>query len=205
MILASSSIIQDIDGMRKSGLASMAFFYCDFREGQKKELRGLVSSLLIQLCHQSDSYSDVLSNFYLQHNNGSRHPGDDALVECLKEILEIQGQAPVYLIIDALDECPITSSLPSPRDDVLTFVEELIDRHIPNLRICVTSRPETDIKSVLTPLIFHSISLHDEIGQMEDMANYIKSVVTTDRIMRRWSATDKQLVIDALAKKADGM
>jgi hypothetical protein len=205
MILASSSIIQDIDSMRKSGLASMAFFYCDFREGQKKELRGLVSSLLIQLCHQSDSYSDVLSNFYLEYNNGSRHPGDDALVECLKEILEIQGQAPVYLIIDALDECPITSSLPSPRDDVLTFVEELIDRYIPNLRICVTSRPETDIKSVLNPLIFHSISLHDEIGQMEDMANYIKSVVTTDRIMRRWSATDKQLVIDALAKKADGM
>jgi hypothetical protein len=205
MILASSSIIQDIDAMRKSGLASMAFFYCDFREGQKKELRGLVSSLLIQLCHQSDSYSDVLSNFYLEHNNGSRHPGDDALVGCFKEILETQGQAPVYLIIDALDECPITSSLPSPRDDVLTFVEELIDCHILNLRICVTSRPETDIKSVLNPLIFHSISLHDEIGQMEDMANYIKSVVTTDRIMRRWSATDKQLVIDALAKKADGM
>jgi len=40
-----SSIIEDIDGMRKLGLASLAFFYCDFREDQKKKLRGLLSSL----------------------------------------------------------------------------------------------------------------------------------------------------------------
>ena len=183
----------------------MAFFYCDFREDQKMELRGLVSSLLIQLCHQSDSYSDVLSNLYFEHSNGSRHPSDDALVECLKEVLKVQGQAPVYLILDALDECPITSSLPSPRDNVLTFLEDLINLDVATLRICVTSRPETDIKSVFCPMAFHNTSLHDEIRQMEDIANYIKSVVTTDRMMRRWNAADSQLVIDELTNKADGM
>ena len=191
--------------MRKTGLASIAFFYCSFLEDLKKNLRGLVSSLLVQLCHQSDSYSDILSNLYLDHSDGSRHPSNNVLVECLKEMLEAQGQAPVYLIIDALDECPIPSSLPSPRDNVLTLVEELMNSQVPNLRICVTSRPETDIKAVLDPLTFRSVSLHDEIGQMEAIAAYVKSVVTTDRIMRRWNAADKQLVIDVLTKKADGM
>jgi hypothetical protein len=205
MVLASSSIIQDIDDMRKSGLASMVFFYCDFREDPKKDLRGLVSSLLVQLCDQSDTYSDILSNLYLEHRNGSRQPSDGVLVECLKTILKVQGQAPVFLIIDALDECPLTSSLPSPRDDVLTFVEDLINSDISTLRICVTSRPETDIKAVFDPMAFHTISLHDEIGQSEDIANYIKSVVTTDRMMRRWNAADRQLVIDVLTNKADGM
>src|SRR5947209_6477037 len=119
MASASSSIIEDIDGMRKLGLASMAFFYCDFREEQKKDSRGILSSWLVQFCHQSDSYSDILSNFYLNHSNGSRQPSDDALVGCLKEILKFPGQAPVYLIMDALDECPMTASLPSPRDKVL--------------------------------------------------------------------------------------
>jgi hypothetical protein len=203
--LASSSIIQDIDNIRKSGLASLAFFYCDFRESEKKDLHGLVSSLLLQLCHQSDVYSDILSNFYLEYSNGSRQPGDDALIECLKEIVNLEGQAPVYLIMDALDECPITSSFPSPRDNVLTFVEELISSQVPNLRICISSRPEMDIKGVLVPLTFRSVSLHDEIGQMEDIANYIKSVVTMDRLMRRWNLADKELVIDVLTKKADGM
>jgi hypothetical protein len=205
MVSASSSIIQDIDSMRKSGLASMAFFYCDFRERSKKDLRGLVSSLLVQLCDQSDSYSDILSDLYREHRNGSRQPNDSVLVECLKKILKVQGQAPVFLIIDALDECPITSSLPSPRDNVLTFVEDLINIDVSTLRICVTSRPETDIKAVFDPMAFHTISLHDEIGQIQDITNYIKSVVTTDRMMRRWKAADRQLVIDELTNKADGM
>ena len=52
----SSSIIQNILDMRVSGRASLAFFYCDFREGQKKDVRGLLSSLLVQLCGQSDAY-----------------------------------------------------------------------------------------------------------------------------------------------------
>jgi hypothetical protein len=84
-------------------------------------------------------------------------------------------------------------------------VEELIEQHIPNLRICVTSRPETDIKAILHPLTFYSTSLHDEIGQMQDIENYIRSVINTDRMMRRWNATDKQLIIDVLTNKADGM
>ena len=47
IVLASSTIIQEIDAMRKAGLASLGFFYCDFREDRKKDLRGLLSSLLL--------------------------------------------------------------------------------------------------------------------------------------------------------------
>jgi hypothetical protein len=183
----------------------MGFFYCDFKEGQKKELRGLVSSLLVQLCHQSNPYCDVLANFYLEHCNGSRQPSDEELVTCLNQILKMSGQAPVYLIMDGLDECPITSTLSSPRDKVLMFVEDIVDSQIPNLHICVASRPEPEIKVILDPLAFRSISLHDEIGQMQDIENYIRSVVKTDRIMRRWNAADKELVIEVLIKRADGM
>ena len=85
------------------------------------------------------------------------------------------------------------------------LVEKLIDSQVPNFRICVTSRPETDIKVILDPLTFQSISLHDEIGQIEDIENYIKSFVNTDRVMRRWKTADKKLVIEVLTHKADGM
>jgi hypothetical protein len=161
--------------------------------------------MLVQLCHQSDIYGDILSNFHLGHARGSQHPSDDALARCLKDLLKLPGQAPVYLILDALDECPNTPAMPSPREKVLRLVEELIDSRIPNLRICVTSRPETDIKGVLDPLTFRSVSLHDESGQIEDIDYYIKSVVNMDPNMRRWKVEDKQLIIDVLTKNADGM
>ncbi len=191
--------------MRRSGLASLAMFYYDFREDQKKDRRGLLSSLLVQLCRQSDSYHDILSNFYLEHASGSQHPSDDALVCCLKDIVKLPGQAPIFLVVDALDECPNTPSLSSPRDKVLMLVEDLVDSRLQNLRICVTSRVEADIKPVLEPLTFRSVSLHDERGQKEDIENYIKSVVNTNRRMRRWSPEHRQLVIDILTERADGM
>jgi hypothetical protein len=203
--IASSAIIEEIKAMQKIGLASLGFFYHDFRDDQKKDRRGLLSSLLAQLCHQSDAYSDILTEFYLEHGSGSQTPSDRALLRCLMDILKLPGQAPVYLIVDALDECPNTSAMPSPREKVLDLVEELIDLHLPNLRICVTSRPETDIKAFLGPLAFRSVSLHDESGQMEDIEKYIKSVVNKDPRNRRWKAEDKQLVIDVLIKNADGM
>ena len=204
-MLASSSIIQDIVAMQKAGLASLAFFYCDFREDQKKDLRGLLSSLLVQLCHQSDSYSDILFKFYSDHAKGSRHPSDDELARCLTDLLKLPRQAPVYVIVDALDECPNTSAVRSPRAKVLNLIQELIKSRCPDLRICVTSRPETDIKDVLDTLTFSTLSLHDEGGQKRDIEDYIKSVIHTHPKNRRWKAEHKQLVINFLTEKADGM
>ena len=205
MLLASSAIIEDVRTLQKLGLASLAFFYCDFRDDQKKDQRGLLSSLLVQLCEQSDAYSAILSDFYLSHRRGSQHASDNELLACLKDMLNLPRQATVYIIIDALDECPIRTGLPSPREEVLKVVDELVNLKIPNLRICVTSRPEADIIPVLEPLAFRSVSLHAESGQVEDIAEYVRSVIHTDCETRRWKDTDKQLVIDELIKKANGM
>jgi len=205
MVSASSTIIEDTETMCKSGLASLAMFFCDFREDQKKNPRGLVSSILVQLCCQSDSYCAILSNFYSKHEDGSQDPTEDELARCLRNLFELPGQAPVYLIIDALDECPNASAIPSPREKVLKLVVQLIELQFANIRICVTSRPEIDIKGVLEPLTFRSVSIHDEGGQMEDIENYIRSVVDTDPKNRRWKQQDKQLVIDSLLGRANGM
>ena len=191
--------------MQESGLASLVFFYYDFREDRKKHVSGLLSSVLFQLCDESNSYHDILSTFYSTHRNGAQSPSDDELVQCFMDLLKCPGPRPVYLIIDALDECPSTSSLSSPREKLLSFLEDLVEARLPNLRICATSRPEVDIKSILEPLAFGSVSLHDESGQKKDIMKYIQSIVTTNKNMRQWNAEHKQLVIDVLTEKADGM
>jgi hypothetical protein len=205
MTSASSAIIQDIDIMRRRGLASLAFVYHNFNEAGKRNLHGLLSTVLVQLCHQSNSYCDILSKFYSTHGYGLRPPSDDGLVRCLKEVLELKGQAPVFLVVDALDECSNPSIPPSPREKLLTCIKDLIELKLPNLRICVTSRPEADIKSVLDPLTSYFVSLHDEGGQRQDIHNYVKFVVHANEEMRRWKPEDKQLVIDVLTNRAGGM
>ena len=207
MLFASSAIIDDIRTLQKSGLASLAFFYCDFRDDQKRDRRELLSSLLAQLGEQSNAYYAILSKFHEAHRCGFQqsHASDSELEDCLKDMLKLSGQATAYIIIDALDECPSTTGMPSPREKVLKLVDELVNLHVPDLRICVTSRPEVDIVPVLDPLAFRSVSLHAENGQIQDIAEYIKSQVRTDSKIRAWRAVDKELVTDVLTKRANGM
>jgi len=192
--------------MCDAGQASMAYFYFDFRDIDKQHWRHLITSLLTQLSSYSGPH-DILSCLYSKHNNGAQQPSDDTLTRCLEEMLMLPDQRPIYIIIDALDECSDTSGIPSHRNRVLQLVKELIDLHLPNLHICVTSRPEVDIREVLEPLTSHRVSLHDQSGQKKDIEDYIRSVVYSDSepIMRRWRKEDKELVIESLSERAGGM
>ena len=202
----SSTIIEEIKALRKCGLTSLTFYYYDFRDDQK-DLQGLLSSVLSQLCNQSDSYYDVLSTFYSTHHNGAQNSqaSNNELTQCLKALLGLPGQAPVYLIVDALDECSDTSALSPFCQKVLTLIEDIMGSNLLNLHICITSCPETDIKVVLEPLTFLSISIHDKRGQLEDIENYIKLTVDSNRKMRKWKLEHRQLVIDVLTRQANGM
>jgi hypothetical protein len=193
--------------MCNAGQASMAYFYFDFRDANKQDLHDLLHSLLTQLSARSGPRCDILSDLYSAHEQGKKQPSESILGNCLKEMLTLPDQRPTYLIIDALDESPNAPGIPSHRETVLQLLEELVDLSLLNLRICVTSRPEIDIRNVLEPLTSRRVSLHDQTGQKEDIADYIRSVVysNSEQIMRRWRTEDKELVIETLSERADGM
>jgi hypothetical protein len=191
--------------MHAAGLATIAYYYFDFRDVKKQDCYGLLSSLISQLSAESDSCFSIISRLYSDHGRGLRKPDIDALKKCMTDMLSLPGQAPIYIIVDAVDECPNLSGTPSAREEVLGLIEELVELKLQNVHLCVASRPEIDIRVVLDPLTSLKISLHDESGQKEDIIKYIKSVVRSDRTMRRWREEDQTLVIDTLSQNADGM
>ena len=193
--------------LREAGLASMAYFYFDFRDTDKQNLQKALPSLLTQLSASSDSRCEILSRIYEAHDNGARKPSTGTMVASFKEILALPGQGPTYIILDALDECPITSGIPSARKQVIDFLKDLVSLQLSNLHICVTSRPEIDIRVALEPLAFHTVSIHDQSGQKKDIEDYIRSIVyaDSDTAMGRWRDQDKELVVETLTERADGM
>ena len=201
----SSTIIQEVKIKCDRGLALMGYYYFDFKDIAKQGIRGFLTSLILQLSAKSDPCYKILSDLYSENNAGSQQPDNHALTECLKKMLILPHQPIKYIIVDALDECPNISGFPTAREEVLELLEELVGLNLGSLRICVTSRPEIDIRAVFEPLTSLKVSLHDEIGQQEDILNFISNVVHLDRKMRRWKLEDRQLVINALSAKADGM
>jgi hypothetical protein len=207
LLLISSAIIEDIKNMREARSALLAYYYFDFKDVAKRDIRGLLTSLLLQLVDDSDRCWDLLSQLHKRCRDGSEQPSDAALAQCLKKMVDFPGQLPIYIVIDALDECPNNIGTPSAREKVLNFVEDLVESNHPNLFICITSRPEPDITTVLDPLTPTSrrVSLHEEDGQRRDIDSYVRSFVQSDRAMRRWRAEDKELVISVLSERANGM
>ena len=185
----------------------MAFFFFDFKDARKQDSRALLTSLVDQLCDQSGPYLDILHRLYSAHRDGSRQPSDDVLKQCLKDMLTIPEQVPIYVVLDALDECPDTHGVPSSRQKVLELVNELVELQRPNLRLCITSRDEADIRTVLQPLAHTSLSLHDKEGQIKDIVDYVTFVVRSDPELnkRGWREEDKELVITTLSNRAGGM
>jgi len=182
----------------------MAYFYCDFRDSSKQNRRDLLTSLVIQLSTRS-AYCDIPSSLYLKHDSGAKIPGEDELTKCLGEMVALPDQPPVFIIIDALDECPDSSGLRTPRERVLSLLKDLAGLSLPNLHLCVTSRPEFDIRTALEPLASQRVSLNDQSGQKKDIVDYVTFFVDSDRRMRRWRDEDKDLVIKTLSNRADGM
>jgi hypothetical protein len=207
MLSVSSTIIQDVEAMCEAGQASMCYFYFDFRNINKQHLNDLIPSLITQLSTHSEPLRDIVLRLYVVHDHGTKQPSDVVLAECLKEMLMLQDQPPIYLIVDALDESLDTSGIPSPRERILQLLKELVELQLSNIHICITSRPEIDIKHVIEPLTSLRVCLHEQSGQKEDIEAYVRSVVYSDSepIMRRWRTEDKEHVIETLSQRADGM
>ena len=206
-VLPSSAIIEDIRHMQDTRSPLIAYYYCDFKDVTKRDVRGLLASLLFQLVDNSNSCWGTLHQLYKACCSGSEQPSEAALIKCLGSMIDLPGQVPIYLILDALDECPNNIGTPSAREKVLNFVRDLFQSDHPNLFVCITSRPEQDISCTLDSLTSpsNSVSLHEEGGQRQDINNYVRSFVQTDAAMRRWRKEDKEHVVNVLSERAGGM
>ncbi|KAI0000135.1 hypothetical protein BJV74DRAFT_821797 [Russula compacta] len=207
----SSAIIEDIKNSREAKSDLIAYYYFDANDVAKRDVQGLLASLVMQLQLGDDSHRclALLYRLYTSCRHGSVQPSEAALTRCLKNMIVLQEQLDqsVYVIIDGVDNCPNPTGTVSARKKVLELVEDLDRSRYSNLHLCITSSPEQDIKTILNLLIPSSrrVTLHKADGQKEDIKNYIRSFIQRDQKMQKWTADEKKLVVDTLSERADGI
>ena len=101
----------------------------------------------------------------------------------------------INIILDSLGEYPNSSGMPMPREEVLEFfLEDFIDHEL--LDLCVSSRPEFDIRTVLEPLA--PLPLPSFSPQQNGSKERLPGLRERRRPLRKWRAPEKQQVIDTL-------
>ncbi|GFP56049.1 putative ankyrin repeat protein L93 [Trichoderma asperellum] len=115
------------------------------------------------------------------------------------------GFSAVYIIIDALDECPMITD---ERKKLLNSLHHILKAAPDSLHMFCTSRKEVDIDKAIRPLLSkpwaEEIDLSYQIGVLGDIAQYIDSILA-DADYDTWPKSIKEEAKSVLMEKADGM
>jgi hypothetical protein len=191
-----STVIEDIrEYCDSSSNAMYAAFYFTFSDNQKQSYEDLLRSLVAQLGWKETGLSMLAQA--CEKPNANRSTVDELEIIALACI---QPYDELFLLLDALDECPEGSKV---RQNVLEGLERLA-QGAGNVRMFVTSREVTDVGDSMQMLgaNFASVAARSVDA---DIRRYISTQLSRDRKLRKLDVTTKELIEETISQRADGM
>ena len=198
-----SSIIEDIENHCKELPASrrVAYYYFDFSDQNVQNLDVLFRCLLWQLCKDEEYLPQSAAILYQSCDNGRKQPDDNVLASALFDLLRADQSKQSYVIIDALDECPVEK-----REQFYELVLDRMDAQSGSYNILFTSRRETDIEQRMTQLKGKLHNVPILTGDVNaDVRLHVSRFISEHRTMKDWSKDLKREIEDTISEGAQGM
>ncbi|PON28927.1 hypothetical protein TGAM01_v202035 [Trichoderma gamsii] len=204
-ILTSSVIkyLRDQYASNSSLSTALAYFYFSFSDPQKQRVDVMLASLIKQICSYF-SGELLFREAFRGHKKRGERPDTQTLEKML--VTSASSFSNVYVVIDALDECPL---LNDQREKLLKSLGRIVIDAPKNVHIFLTSRKEQDIdkrlRAFLSPPSRIEIDLlaHQETLN-RDIHHYIDLKLATDAF-HSWPESVKEEVKQSLVEKADCM
>ncbi|RMZ90014.1 hypothetical protein DV736_g2766, partial [Chaetothyriales sp. CBS 134916] len=199
-VLASNVLehITDKAGLRED--IAICFAYYNYRITQLGDVSQIIAALIKQLCRQKS----IVPPHLLKVMDDGLHSSSVGTQERFISLMQDWSQ--VFIVFDALDECPERE-----RHHIIRFITEIVTaRFSCCVKVFVTSRKEMDIAKAFEDRHIPTVQI-----QAENIAADIEIFVRSEVEMLQKGAHGKTLYIDsdkvkerviqALTKKADGM
>ena len=173
----------------------VAFYYFDFNDESKQDAHGMLRALLLQLSSQFHGGERELEQ--LRVLSEPYRPSQDVLIQSLQTFLARFHD--IYIILDALDECPRDRS----REDVLKVIEVVRGWCLPSVHLLVTARDHLDIRRSLDPSHGSDISMKNS-GIDKDISDFVSHQLQNDRMLQRWKVRHGE-ILEKLTQGAQGV
>lgn len=195
--ILSLAIIEKLrEDFTRDSTSVVVYFYFDFNNKEKRNLAGMVCSLVHQL---QISDAEIRENLLrAQYRFGGERPNLDILNDSLKQTARQVKN--IYVVLDGLDEVDGIERL-----KICNWMKDMIRGSNNNLRILVTSRSEQDIEVELRNIDM-TYQILRKVTQV-DIQAYVEDAVQNDSRLRRWSSCPaiQQRISKTLTEEADGM
>jgi Cdc6-like AAA superfamily ATPase len=201
--ILSSTIIEHLEKTYTERL--FLYFYFDFSDSNKQTLENMVQSLISQLYYKRMDTQTLLDSLFSSHENGRRQPSCESLCKVFLQMVDQVKD--VYFVLDALDECKTRKG--SQFEGLLAWMKTLLQSDQRNVHLLVTSRPEHDIKRILSILAESEEEIIPIQSNLitEDIRSYVRTRVRESDGLKRWKSRLDVLdeIETQLMEKANGM
>ncbi|KAL7803967.1 ankyrin repeat-containing domain protein [Trichoderma afarasin] len=202
--ILSSSVIKHLrDKYVSEPSTVVSYFYFSFSDPEKQKVDVMLASLTKQICSRQTRRSQLTARLRQYKLNGQR-PDTETLEAVL--IASASEFANVYIVIDALDECPL---LNEQRTKLLRSLRRILAIAPSKFHFFFTSRKEPDIDDKIRPIL--SSTDKNEIDLLarqqtinRDINHYIDSQLNGDEY-KSWPKSVKEEARESLVEKADCM
>ncbi|KAK1536059.1 hypothetical protein CPAR01_09601 [Colletotrichum paranaense] len=202
--ILSSSVIKHLkEKSEENPQVALAYYFFSFGNLEQQKVTVMLSSLIGQLCASRPDTPQPIKEFESFVVKRER-PDTDTLENALRAA--VRGFSAVYIVVDALDECPI---LDGERTRLMDCLSKIISKMPDNLHIFCTSRAEPDIRTKFEEMpslpTKNTISLmKNQAGLDSDLSLYIDATLATGTY-KLWPPEIKTEAKESLLAKADGM
>ncbi|KAH8817553.1 ankyrin repeat-containing domain protein [Flagelloscypha sp. PMI_526] len=172
----------------------VAYYYFEFANPITLSEEALLRSLVCQLACVSPS---VMRTLHLKHNKGSLQPQLTTLQDTLNQLISASSK-PVFIIIDALDELPLTQRK-YLLQSLLTFTKS---NNASRIHIMVTSREDVDIHHAFEEKVDFELAVHSDRVRQD-----IAAFVDRELEAKKWTSWPRDVIEMArrlLNESADG-
>jgi hypothetical protein len=196
--MLSAAIVEEMkDFCKLSESRVMAYYYFDFNDSLNANVRNILRSLIIQICVGTDRIPKAVQTLCSQHRASGQQPSIPALLSILRA-LEASLSIHIFIIIDALDECP-----EHQRPELLSTIQSLVGKDFENTHILATSRAEHDIKLTLGESATDVICIENDLVDA-DIKLHVRRCLSEDPRLSRLPGHIKNMIELKLGEDAQG-
>ena len=187
-------MVDHLQTLFKDQDVAIACIYFNYKEQIEQTACNVVASVLKQLLQNQSKASADVQLLYNHHNKQNTRPELGELVKALRS--EIKSYSKVFIVVDALDECPEDNGV---RQHILTELRSLAA----TVNLMFTSRHLTAIERE-----FQGAERLDVQATDNDIRQYIKGRISREHRLARHIRADHTLeddILNTLVDNAMGM
>ncbi|KAM7214558.1 hypothetical protein V8F06_010040 [Rhypophila decipiens] len=135
----ASLVINRLRTQHEDNETAVSYLFCNYKEAEFQTMINLMAELLRHILQRTQAIPEDVRTLYNRHHPKGTRPKVDDVAQILRR--EVNKYSRVFIVVDALDECPERDDTRATDDDIKSYLAGRIDAETSHLRNRILATP----------------------------------------------------------------